>query len=196
MNRLQSTSVTDFEVRRELERKSLHLPGLFVPFLYQRAAFITIFGLALISILYYFSEVRRISKGTPLPIIGYLTDKLTRSAHLDLAPIYLAVGLGFAAMAFPFKAALAGAILVCLCDGLAAVVGMKFGKRRIMFIKKTYLGTTAFFVTALLFLFPILGLKGTLITAAVATLIEALSIEGIDNLFLPILGGLLAQQFL
>jgi phytol kinase len=115
---------------------------------------------------------------------------------LDLAPIYLAVGLGFAAMAFPFKAALVGAILVCLCDGLAAVVGMKFGKHRIIFIKKTYLGTLAFFIAALVSLFPILGWKGTLITASVATLIEALSIEGIDNLFLPILGGLLAQQFL
>jgi dolichol kinase len=196
VNRLPSTSITDFEVRRELERKSLHLPGLFVPFLYQQAPFITIFGLTLISVLYYFSEVRRISKGTPLPIIGYLTDKLTRSAHLDLAPIYLAVGIGFAAMAFPFKAALAGAFLVCLCDGLAAVVGMKFGKHRIMFIKKTYLGTLAFFLAAVLSLFPLLGWQGTLITASVATLIEAMSIEGIDNLFLPILGGLLAQQFL
>lgn len=196
MNRLASTSITGSEVRRELERKSLHLPGLFVPFLYQKAPFITIFGLALISVLYYFSEIRRISKGTPLPIIGYLTDKLTRSAHLDLAPIYLAVGVGFAAIAYPFKAALAGAFLVCLCDGVAAVVGMKFAKRRILFIKKTYLGTAAFLVAAFISLFFVLGWQGALVTALVATLIEAMSIEGIDNLFLPILGGLIAQQFL
>ncbi|MDX1386461.1 MAG: hypothetical protein R3257_02650 [bacterium] len=196
MNRPASTSFTDFEIRRELERKSLHIPGLLVPFFYQGAPLVTILGLAAISMLYYFSEVRRISQGKPLPIIGYLTDKLTRSTHLDLAPIYLAVGLGFAAMALPFKAALAGALLVCVCDAIAALVGMKFGIRRIIFVKKTYLGTLAFFVSGVIALFPILGWKGALITAATASFIEAISIEGIDNLFLPILGGLLAKQFL
>lgn len=193
---LPSTSITDFEIRRELERKSLHIPGLLVPFLYQWNPFLTIIGLGAISLLYYFSEVMRISKGAPLPIIGWLTNKLTRSTHLDFAPIYLAVGLGFAAVAFPFKAALAGALLVCLCDAVAAVVGMKFGKRRIVFIKKTYLGTLAFFIAATLVLFPLLGWKGALITAAASSFVEAVSIEGIDNLFLPILGGLLAQQFI
>lgn len=157
---------------------------------------VTILALALICILYYFSEVRRLAQGKPLPIIGLLTDKLTRSTHLDFAPIYLAVGLGFAVVTLPFKAALAGALLVCLCDAVAAGIGMKFGKKRIILLRKTYLGTLAFFVTGILVLYPILGWKGALITAAVSSVIEALSIEGIDNLFLPILGGLLAKQFI
>ncbi len=187
---------TSFEIKRELERKSLHLPGLLVPFLYQWLPNLTIIGLGTISALYYISEVRRISGRRPLPVIGFLTDKLTRSPHLDLAPIYLAVGLAFSTIFLPFKSALAGALLVCLCDAIAAVVGMKFGKRKIFLIKKTYLGTLAFFVAAFLALFPLMGWKGALITGTAASLVEAVSIEGIDNLLLPILGGLLAQQFI
>ena len=191
-----SNSITSFEFRRELERKSLHIPGLMVPFLYQWWPQLTLLALGGISLLYYFSELRRISDRTPLPLIGFLTDKLTRSTHLDLAPIYLAVGLGIAAVAFPFKAALAGALLVCLCDAVAALVGMKFGKRKIFLIKKTYLGTFAFFVMGVLVLYPLLGLKGALFTAFFSSLLEAISIEGIDNLLLPILGGGLAGYFL
>lgn len=189
-------SFTDFEIKRELERKSLHIPGLMVPYIYQYAPYLTLMVLGLVSLLYYLSEVQRIKKGAPLPVIGYLTNKLTRSTHLDLAPIYLAVGLGIAAIALPFKAAMAGALLVCICDAVAAVVGMKFGKRRIFVIRKTYLGTLAFFIAAVLVLWPLLGWHGALITGAVSTVIEALAIEGIDNLFLPILGGVLAKQFL
>jgi dolichol kinase len=179
-----------------MERKSLHLPGLTVPFLYQWFPKLTILLLGSLGLLYYISELRRTAQRSPLPLIGYLTDKLTRSTHLDLAPIYLAVGLGISVMFLPFQAALSGALLVCLCDAIAAVVGMKFGKRKIFLIKKTYLGTFAFFISAILVLIPILGWKGALVTSLGSTLIEAVSIEGIDNLLLPILGGLLAQQFL
>lgn len=191
-----STSTTDFELKRELKRKSLHIPGLLVPFLYQWLPALTLIGLGLLSALYYFSELRRIVTGKALPVFGVLSEMLTRSTHLDLAPLYLAVGLSIAAVFLPFKAALAGALLVCLCDAVAAVVGMKFGRHKIILLKKTYLGTLAFFITAWLSLTPLLGWQGALTTAAVSTLIEALSIEGIDNLLLPILGGFIAKQFL
>jgi dolichol kinase len=191
-----STSTTSFEIHRELERKGLHIPGLLVPFIYQWNHTLTLLVLSSISLLYYVSELRRVSQRKPLPVIGFLSDKLTRSDHLDLAPIYLALGLAISAVALPFKAALAGALLVCFCDGVAAVVGMKFGRKRIFLLKKTYLGTAAFFVASLVVLYPLLGWHGTLLTALAASLIEAVCIEGIDNLFLPILGGLLARQFM
>jgi dolichol kinase len=147
-------------------------------------------------VLYYISELRRLSQKSPLPLIGYLSQTLTRSSHLDLAPIFLAVGLGIASYFFPLRAALAGALLACLCDAFAALIGMKFGKTRILFLKKTYLGTLAFFLSALLVLIPLLGWRGALTTAFAASAIEALSIEGVDNLLLPIFGGLIARYFL
>lgn len=151
---------------------------------------------AAVCALYYIAELRRLSQKPSLPIIGYLSERLTRSSHMDLAPIFLAVGLGIASHFLPLRAAFAGALLACLCDAFAALIGMKFGMRRIFFLKKTYLGTFAFFVSAVAVLIPLLGPQGALITAMVASLIEALSIEGVDNLLLPILGGVVARYFL
>ncbi len=189
-------SPTSTEVRRELKRKSLHLPGLFLPFAFQHSPRLSALLLAVVVVLYYISELRRLSQKAPLPVIGYLSQTLTRSSHLDLAPIFLAVGLGIASYFFPLRAALAGALLACLCDAFAALIGMKFGKTRILFLKKTYLGTVAFFISALLVLIPLLGWRGALTTALAASAIEALSIEGVDNLLLPIFGGLIARYFL
>ena len=191
-----SVSPTSTEVRRELKRKSLHLPGLCLPFAFHYAPKLSAALLALMVLVYYLAELRRVSNKPPLPLIGYLSQTLTRSSHLDLAPIFLAVGLGIASHFFPLKAALAGALLACLCDAFAALIGMKFGKTRILFLKKTYLGTAAFFLSALLALTPLLGLRGALTTALAASAIEALSIEGVDNLLLPIFGGLIARYFL
>jgi len=191
-----SASLTSTEVRRELRRKSLHLPGLLVPFAFQAMPRVSTVVLGLVCILYYTAELRRISEKPSLPFIGYLSERLTRSPHMDLAPIFLAVGLGTASHFLPLRAAFAGALLACLCDGFAALIGMTYGKHRIFFLKKTYLGTLAFFITAVLSLIPILGVQGAFITAAITSLIEALSIEGVDNLLLPILGGLVARHFL
>lgn len=187
---------TSTEVRRELKRKSLHLPGLLVPFAFHYAPRLSALLLTLVVILYYVAELRRVSQKKPLPIIGYLSQQLTRSSHLDLAPIFLAVGLGIASHFFPLKAALAGALLACLCDAFAALIGMKFGETPIFFLKKTYLGTAAFFLSALIVLIPLLGWRGALTTASATSVIEALSIEGVDNLLLPIFGGLIAGYFL
>lgn len=189
-------SPTSTEVRRELKRKSLHLPGLLLPFAFQHSPRLSAVLLSAVVVLYYFAELRRISQKAPIPIIGHLSQTLTRSSHLDLAPIFLAVGLGIASYFFPLRAALAGALLACLCDAFAALIGMKFGKTRIFFLKKTYLGTAAFFLSAMLVLIPLLGWRGALSTALAASAIEALSIEGVDNLLLPIFGGLIARYFL
>lgn len=186
---------TSSEITRELKRKSLHLPGLLVPILYQQLPVLTLAGLILMSLLYYASELRRIAKRPPLPVIGYFTSRLTRSAHLDFAPMYLAIGLGLISVLFSLKEALAGALLVCLCDSLAAVVGMKFGRKNIFLTKKTYLGSLTFLMTALIVLTPWLGIKSALSIAVLSALIEAFSIEGIDNLLLPIVGALLAHYF-
>jgi Dolichol kinase len=191
-----STSPSSVEIHRELERKALHLPGLLVPWIYQHFPKVTVLGLGLISLVYYLSELRRVSHKSTLPLFGFLSKKLTRTSHLDFAPIFLAVGLCVASVFLPFKAAFSGALLACLCDAIAALVGMQFGRKRIFLTKKTYLGTLAFFLTATLSLLFILPWHGALLTALAASAIEAFSIEGIDNLLLPILGGMLAGLFL
>ncbi len=193
---LDSPISTETEVRRELKRKTLHLPGLMVPWFGHYWPRTTLISLAVLSLIYYLSELRRLSDRTPLPLFGYLSARLTRHQHLDLAPIFLALGLGIASYYLPFRAALAGALLVCVCDAFAAMVGMKFGSWRIFGLKKTYLGTLAFFISAVLVLIPFLDWRWALVTAGTATLIEAISIEGIDNLLLPIIGGIMVNRLM
>lgn len=181
------------DVRRELLRKSLHLPGLAIPFLGHYLPWPTLIACLLLSFLYLLSEQLRLTQKQTLPLFGALTRKLTRNGGLDLAPVFLALGLGFASFFLPLRAALAGAILVCICDGLAAVVGMKWGEKRWPWGSKTYLGSSVFFLAAFLFLWPLLSWEGALATAAAGMALEAVSFRGIDNFLLPLIGGLVAR---
>ncbi len=188
-----SASLSSTEILREIQRKALHLPGLIVPWLGSHFPNAVLFGSIGISLLYLLSEQMRLRERTPLPIFGPLTRRLTRSEGMDLAPVFLALGLGFSAYFFPLKAALAGAILTCLCDGIAAVIGMKFGRHRLPVGNKSWEGSVGFFFSAAIFLLPVLPWRWALLVAGAGTVVEALSIRGIDNLLLPIIGAWLAS---
>jgi len=192
----QSELPSSINVRREIFRKSLHLPGLLVPFAAQYSIAATLSVLTALSLLYLLSESFRLKQKSALPVFGQLGAALTRSTSLDLAPILLALGLGLTALIFPLRAALAGAVLVCVCDGLAAIVGMKWGRWRWPWGNKTFLGSTVFLTSALLILFAWLPWKACLVVALSGTLIESISAKGLDNLVLPIFGAWLARYFL
>ncbi len=168
------------EVKKEILRKSLHLPGLGVPFLFTWQASFTLTLLFLLSLFYLVNEWFRV-------------HKLTRSPDIDLAPIYLALGLGLSTFFFPFRAALVGALLVCGGDVLAAIVGVQWGKKKIPLTNKTYLGSFTFLISSFCFLTLILGWKPALMIAFITSFIEVFSKRGLDNLFLPIVGGFLAS---
>ncbi len=201
MNKPVSKSITSSEntnafLKRELQRKSLHLPGLLIPLVYNKWPQIMLLGFLGLSIAYMISEWLRIRDHRPLPILGNIVPRLIRADHFDLAPLYFALGLGVTSVILPMRAAFAGAVLLCLCDSVAALVGMKWGKRKILHFKKSYAGSSAFFFSAFAALLPVLGWAGSLTTAAISTLVELISQRGIDNLLLPLVGGLVAQQFL
>lgn len=185
------------EIKREILRKSLHLPGLFVPLLYSYIPKLTLSLLFSLSMIYLINEWFRIhQKKSPIFIANYLSSQLTRSSKLDLAPVYLSLGLGLTVFFFPFKAALAGALLVCGGDVLAAIVGMQWGKHKIFLTQKTYLGTLTFFISSFLFLSLILGWKIALPISIISSFIEVFSAKGLDNFFLPIVGSFLTFKLL
>jgi len=192
----QLESLSSIKVRREIFRKSLHLPGLLVPVAARYSLALTLSVLTALCLLYLLSESFRLKQKNTLPVFGPLGAALTRSTDLDWAPVMLAIGLGAAALLFPFRAAMAGTILVCVSDGMAAIVGMSWGERRWPWSNKTYLGSAMFLASALLFLPALISWKSTLLIALGATMIESLSAKGIDNLLLPIFGAWLAAYFL
>ena len=85
-------------------------------------------------------------------------------------------------------------------DGFAALIGSKFKSKEFMIFKtkKTLLGCATMFVVTLLVVsiltlcFNQFSILGVLIISVVATLIEAFSPLGIDNLTVPILTSILA----
>lgn len=83
-----------------------------------------------------------------------------------------------------------------LADGLAAVVGTRFGKSnsyRVFRQRKSWAGTAAFFVVSMLLLVGYTVIADVTITwyylallAALTALIENISVRGLDNLLVPI----------
>lgn len=81
-----------------------------------------------------------------------------------------------------------------LADGLAAIIGSRYGNARrytVFGASKTAVGTATFFVVSLIILGRYAALSGLslpliLPVALVATILENLSINGLDNLIVPL----------
>lgn len=120
--------------------------------------------------------------------------------------------VGLIALLEPNKSIFAAAILnLALADGLAALIGTKYGKgHRYKILKqvKSVVGTLTFFVislfiTAWVILFSHAGFSQTawpviIILPIMATILENFSPYGTDNFFIPLLvvGVLQALQFI
>jgi phytol kinase len=128
-----------------------------------------------------------------------------------LGTVYYALSLTLLAAVFwyvekPWIAAL-GMILMAWADGLADVIGRKFGihKYRIMGSVKSFEGSIGFFIIGVLSSFATISffkayMEATLthpvllisiLIAGIATIIEGLSPKGTDNLTVPIVSSFL-----
>ena len=108
--------------------------------------------------------------------------------------------LGVAALAafFPHAAAYVyGTLVLGLADAIAAVVGVRLGRRRLPLVRgKTVWGSAAFCATALLVGVAIAGQLslGVIVAAAALTAAEAVASRGTDKVVVPVLARLLATQ--
>jgi phytol kinase len=111
--------------------------------------------------------------------------------------LYFALSVGLIAFVTHDKwVYMTALLLMSLADGLAAVIGVQFGKRQRYYVfgqAKSVIGTATFFVVALLLLTayshyaPGVTFQPVLIgIALVATAIENLAVEGLDNLLVPL----------
>jgi phytol kinase len=116
--------------------------------------------------------------------------------------LYFAVSVSMITLLTHDKWVYAAAILqMSLADGLAAVIGMRYGKRRHYLVfgyPKSMIGTMTFFVVSIVVLigFNYYGDKSLtpqfiLGTTTLATIIENLAARGLDNLFVPLVVCLL-----
>ncbi|MDB5163490.1 MAG: phosphatidate cytidylyltransferase [Candidatus Saccharibacteria bacterium] len=178
------------ELRGEMSRKFVHMMvGTFVAFwpffmTWRAIQVISVAFLVVVLItrrLHIFRAiyaVRRYSYGEPL----------------------FAVAIGLAAVMTHSKWVFAAAVLhLSLADGLAALIGVRFGKQRRNIIfghYKSIVGTVAFWVVSFIIITTIAVLSGSGFTGTwpiilwlptITALIENMSTFGLDNLAVPLL---------
>lgn len=175
------------QVHGELSRKFIHITvGSFVafwPFFLPWAAIqilsvAFLLGVALSKYLHIFQAIHSVQRPT-------------------WGEIYFALAVGLTSLMTHNKWVYMIALLqMSLADGLAAVIGVRYGKRHhylVMGHPKSVVGSMTFFVVSLSLLVGFNAWSGETISpwfmvgvASVATLIENLGAKGLDNLLIPL----------
>jgi phytol kinase len=113
-----------------------------------------------------------------------------------LGELFFAVSAGTLSLITQDKWIFAAALLqMSLADGLAAVMGTAYGKKRYLVFghTKSYVGTLTFFICSSVILYGYtalahvhLSVVSAVTLAALATMLENVGVQGSDNLLVPI----------
>ena len=199
------TMVYNVSIKPEFMRKTLHLAGLLIPvsYLYMGKE-ITILFLSILVVLLFMIEPYRISKNTTRIIIegirplfnedtfrvisrGFeLVDRkireITRKEEEACigAHIYFLVAALINLLFFSEKIVIATITVAIISDALAAIIGKSIGKHRFK-NGKSWEGTIAFFVSALVIYCLILPVQYAFIGALVGAVVELYDLPPNDN---------------
>jgi dolichol kinase len=176
----------------EKARKAIHLLALLVPPISELASKpFVVAVLSIITIVYLLEEVLRI-KGHSLPILTPFTLKMSRPEERTsfiIRPAYFATGIILALILYPNAIAYASVCIVAVGDSAAAIVGERFGHRRIV-RRKTVEGFAAGLIVAFLLASFLVSPFIALLGAVGGMLMELLDVPD-DNLTMPIVAGAL-----
>ena len=178
------------EIQTELLRKAIHLMVGATPVLASISLPVTE-GLLIAGLLVYTVAESLRLEGRELPVITRLTRAASRSrdAHRAvLGPITLGLGALLCLMLYPEPAASVGIYALAFGDGLSSVVGKLFGRISLPFTGgKTLEGSLAAFAAIFWAAWWASGKPFLAFVVAVAgTLLEALPLEDLDNLVIPL----------
>lgn len=191
----QTASVEELLV--EVFRKTIHLSSAVTVVFAEHWYTLTIAGIAAISILYCISEFLRMH-GHELYLITNITRYASRKrdkGRFVLGPLTLAGGVLAALLLFPIHTAKIAIFALAFGDGLASLVGKRFGKIRLAFFKdKTVAGSLTCFAAVFLSTFAVSGnFWKSLVLGIAGAGIEMLPLKDYDNLLIPIAIGFLAS---
>ena len=191
----QTASVEELLV--EVFRKTIHLSSALTVVFAERWYTITLAGIAGISALYCISEFLRM-RNYELGIIAHITRYASRKrdkGRFVLGPLTLAGGVFLALLLFSMHTAKIAIFALAFGDGLASLVGKRFGKIRLAFFKdKTVAGSLTCFAAVFLSALAVSGsLWKSLILSVAGAGIEMLPLKDYDNLLIPIAIGFLAS---
>ncbi len=138
-------------------------------------------------------------------LFNWIPSLNTKNRFKNFGTIYYAASVLLLVQLYYFDPALrvAGGIGILVMgygDGFAAVIGQFFGKMHFTIFKghKTIEGSLTMFVVSALVVYtylsfssPVISWTMVLVIPLVATLIEAISPYGLDNLFVPLISALI-----
>ena len=185
------------ELLIEVFRKTIHLSSALTVVFAERWYTPTVIGIIGISILYCISEFLRMH-GHELYLITNITRYASRKrdkGRFVLGPLTLAGGVLAALLLFPIHTAKIAIFALAFGDGLASLVGKRFGKIRLAFFKdKTVAGSLTCFAAVFLSTFAVSGnFWKSLVLGIAGAGIEMLPLKDYDNLLIPIAIGFLAS---
>jgi len=183
-------------LKLELKRKALHMTGLSVPLIYLalgKSAAITFVLIFLIIFLalepFRLGEGLRIKVKEKLGIPEEVTEKIEREIDGIArerekrgigAHIYFTIAALLVIYLFPREVAIGSISVATLGDAMAAIIGKSYGRHRFK-NGKSVEGSLAYFITGLLILTPLVGLKMALLASLVGMIVEFYGLPPDDN---------------
>lgn len=187
------------ELRGELVRKSIHMLIALVPAIATITGVTPTLGILGLGVLFYAGAEYSRMQGHPVALVSALTVLASRPrdrGHFVIGPVTLGVGAMLALLLYPAPAAFLAIYALAFGDGIASLIGRAFGRIRIA-QGSTLEGSLACFVAVFLAGVAMTGdLVIASIVAIVATVLEALPTEDLDNIVLPVGVGLLTTVLL
>ena len=182
--------------KKELFRKTFHVSSILLPLSYyfifqnRKMMFLVLIPLTVIALII---DIARLEHKTFKRIFYNLVGVMLRKheIHNFTGATYLMISAVLCIGFFPKEIAVVSLAFLAIGDTLAALVGIPFGKRKILNTNKSLEGSLACFagcfVFGLLFLHPAVALIG----AFTATIAEFSWIPIDDNIKIPIASGLI-----
>lgn len=195
-NAVLQNSAHQHALTTELIRKTIHISSAVTVLLAQRWYTQTIAAIIGMSVLYGISEWL-LMHHYHMFCIAALTRLAARErdkGRVVYGPLTLAVGVVLALVLYPLHTAKIAVYALAFGDGVASLIGKKFGKTPLRFTRdKTVVGSAACFTVVACTSFVVSGSvwKSGLL-ALLTTVIEMLPLKDFDNLFIPLIVGFAA----
>ena len=176
--------------KHEIGRKIIHLSStLIIPINIFIGHEFTIYSLIFVILLYFISEILRTRK-IRIPFISDVTDYCSynfEKKSFVYSPLTFAISILVLITFIPGNNGYVGVVALTLGDGVAGLIGKQFGKTKLFYNNKKSLegSMSMFIITFLSVLLFVQNVFVVFILSLIATLVESLSNEAIDNFSVP-----------
>ncbi|MBI2066794.1 MAG: hypothetical protein HYW02_01665 [Deltaproteobacteria bacterium] len=185
------------ELKKELWRKFIHM-GIIIALPIAAISKGVLVLVIVACAIMYLSHESFVRQGGSVPFLSEAVAKAKRLREKEIAqsPFFMGLGVGITLLVFPFKPAAAGLLQLAFADVASAIIGITYGKHKLKHSpKKSWEGTTAYFLTALIVMAFFYSWPIAIFLAIVGAFIESLPYQDWDNLLIPLGVAALASLF-